>query len=132
MNISLLFGGKSGEHEVSLLSASYVAREIDSKKFKVIPIGISKKGVWFLQSDEELHRVRSDEKNSFNIIEDEKNLVSVIPGHGKNSFSVERKSLEIDVVFPCLHGTNCEDGILQGLLESAGVPYVGCSVAASA
>ena len=54
----------------------------------------------FLQSDEELNRVRSDEKNSFNIIEDEKNLVSVIPGHGKNSFSVERKSLEIDVVFP--------------------------------
>lgn len=132
MNIALLFGGKSGEHEVSLLSASYVAREIDSKKFKVMPIGISKKGVWFLQSDEELNRVRSDEKNSFNIIEDEKNLVSVIPGYGKNSFSVERKSLEINVVFPCLHGTNCEDGILQGLLESAGVPYVGCSVAASA
>lgn len=71
-------------------------------------------------------------KNSFIIIEDEKNLVSVIPGRGKNSFCVAGKSLEIDAVFPCVHGTNCEDGILQGLLETAAVPYVGCSVAASA
>lgn len=132
MNIALLFGGKSGEHEVSLLSASSVARNIDSKKFKVIPIGISKKGIWFLQSDEELERVRSNEKNSFSIIEDEKNIVSVIPGRGKNSFCVGSTALEIDAVFPCVHGTNCEDGILQGLLESAGIPYVGCSVAASA
>lgn len=132
MNIALLFGGKSGEHEVSLLSASSVARNIDSKKFKVIPIGISKKGIWFLQSDEELERVRSNEKNSFSIIEDEKNIVSVIPGRGKNSFCVGSTMLEIDAVFPCVHGTNCEDGILQGLLESAGIPYVGCSVAASA
>ncbi len=132
MNVAILFGGKSGEHEVSLISASSVVRNIDSKKFKIVPIGISKKGVWFLQSEEELNRVRSDEKNSFKIIEDEKNLVSVIPGRGKNSFCVEGKSLEIDAVFPCVHGTNCEDGILQGLLEAADIPYVGCSVAASA
>ena len=132
MNIAILFGGKSGEHEVSLISASSVVRNIDSKKFKIVPIGISKSGVWFLQSDEELERVRSDEKNSFNIIEDEKNLVSVIPGRGKNSFCVGVKPLEIDAVFPCVHGTNCEDGILQGLLEAANIPYVGCSVAASA
>lgn len=132
MNIAILFGGKSGEHEVSLISASSVVRNIDSKKFKIVPIGISKSGVWFLQSDEELERVRSDEKNSFNIIEDEKNLVSVIPGRGKNSFCASGKPLEIDAVFPCLHGTNCEDGILQGLLEAANIPYVGCSVAASA
>lgn len=132
MNIAILFGGKSGEHEVSLISASSVVRNIDSKKFKIVPIGISKSGVWFLQSDEELERVRSDEKNSFNIIEDEKNLVSVIPGRGKNSFCVGDKPLEIDAVFPCVHGTNCEDGILQGLLEAANIPYVGCSVAASA
>ena len=132
MNIAILFGGKSGEHEVSLISASSVVRNIDSKKFKIVPIGISKSGVWFLQSDEELERVRSDEKNSFNITEDEKNLVSVIPGRGKNSFCVGGKSLEIDADFPCVHGTNCEDGILQGLLEAANIPYVGCSVAASA
>lgn len=132
MNIAILFGGKSGEHEVSLISASSVVRNIDSKKFKIVPIGISKNGVWFLQSDEELERVRSDEKNSFDIIEYEKNLVSVIPGRGKNSFCVGGKPLEIDAVFPCVHGTNCEDGILQGLLEAANIPYVGCSVAASA
>lgn len=132
MNIAILFGGKSGEHEVSLISASSVVRNIDSKKFKIVPIGISKNGVWFLQSDEELERVRSDEKNSFDIIEDEKNLVSVIPGRGKNSFCVGGKPLEVDAVFPCVHGTNCEDGILQGLLEAANIPYVGCSVAASA
>lgn len=132
MNIALLFGGKSGEHEVSLLSASSVARNIDSKKFTIVPIGISKKGIWFLQSDEEVERVRSDEANSFNIIEDEKNLVSVIPGRGKTAFCVGGTPLEIDAVFPCVHGTNCEDGILQGLLEAAAVPYVGCSVAASA
>lgn len=132
MNIAILFGGKSGEHEVSLISASSVVRNIDSKKFKIVPIGISKSGVWFLQSDEELERVRSDEKNSFDIIEDEKNIVSVIPGRGKNSFCVGGKPLEIDAVFPCVHGTNCEDGILQGLLEAANIPYVGCSVAASA
>lgn len=129
-NIAVLFGGKSGEHEVSLVSASSVARNIDSAKFNVLPIGITKSGMWFLQDEDELNRIRSDENASFKI--QEKNPVTIVPAAGRNSLLLNGSSLEVDVVFPVVHGTNCEDGVLQGLLEACLLPYVGCGVMASA
>ncbi|MBO7122257.1 MAG: D-alanine--D-alanine ligase [Treponema sp.] len=131
MNLAILFGGKSSEHEVSLVSASSVARNLDPSKYKVIPIGISKSGKWFLQSEEELARVQNDPKAAFTINEDPSKIVSVIPGGKKDAFLVEGKSLQIDAVFGVVHGTFCEDGVMQGLLEAAEVPYVGCGVMAS-
>lgn len=131
MNLAILFGGKSSEHEVSLVSASSVARNLDPSKYKVIPIGISKSGKWFLQSDEELARVQNDPKAAFTINEDPSKIVSVIPGGKNDAFLVGGRSLHVDAVFGVVHGTFCEDGVMQGLLEAAEVPYVGCGVMAS-
>lgn len=132
MNLAILFGGKSSEHEVSLVSASSVVRNLDSSKYKIIPIGIAKDGKWYLQSEEELARVQKDSKASFKITEDAANLVNVIPGGAKDALTVQGKSLKADAVFGVVHGTFCEDGVMQGLLAAAGLPYVGCGVMASA
>ena len=131
MNIALIYGGRSGEHEISLLSASSIARGF-SKEDKVFLIAITKKGKWYLQDDSELNRILSDEKAIFEITEKEENLVNVIPGGKKDAFIAGGKSLNIDVVFPALHGTYGEDGTIQGLFEMADVPYVGCTHLSSA
>ena len=131
MTIALIYGGKSGEHEVSLMSGAAVARHID-KKHKLILIGITKDGRWFLQDDAELERVRSDQKSALTVTEKESREIRVAPGMKSTSFSAGGKALDIDVAFAVLHGTNGEDGTVQGLFETADIPYVGCSVAASA
>ena len=131
MNICVIYGGKSGEHEISLISASSIVRGIE-KENKVILIGITKAGKWYLQEADEYKRICKDEKAVLSIKEDEKNAVSIIPGAGVKSFSVAGKALEIDVVFPVLHGTYGEDGTIQGLLDMADLPYVGCTTLASA
>ncbi|NLM01252.1 MAG: D-alanine--D-alanine ligase [Treponema sp.] len=136
MNVTILYGGKSGEHEVSLVSAASVARNIDSKKHKINLIGITKNGKWFLQNDNELERIKKDTSSSLKIIEDEKRLVSINPAGGKflGLFCKDKKigAIETDIVFPVLHGTYGEDGTIQGLFEMANLPYCGCNVMASA
>ena len=90
MNIALIYGGRSGEHEISLLSASSIARGF-SKEDKVFLIAITKKGKWYLQDDSELKRILSDEKAIFEITEKEENLVNVIPGGKKKCIYCRRK-----------------------------------------
>ena len=132
MNVTVIYGGKSGEHEVSLVSAASVARNID-KKHKITLIAITKTGKWFLQPETELERIRNDEKSHFETTEDKKNEVFAIPGGGKErAFVVNGCEIPCDVVFPVLHGTFGEDGTIQGLFEMIGVPYVGCSPLGSA
>lgn len=131
MNICVIYGGKSGEHEISLLSASSIIRGIDNKN-KIILIGITKEGKWYLQSEDEYKRICKDKKAVLTITQEDKNAVSIIPGAGVKSFSVNGNALEIDVVFPVLHGTYGEDGTIQGLLDMADLPYVGCTTLSSA
>lgn len=131
MNIALIYGGRSGEHEISLISAASIARGIN-KNDKITLIGISKDGKWYLQPDSEYERICGDKSAAFTILKDESKLVSVLPGAGKNSFAVAGKSLDVDVVFPALHGSYGEDGTIQGLFEMADIPYVGCTHLASA
>lgn len=131
MNIALIYGGRSGEHEISLISAASVARGIN-KDDNVILIGISKDGKWYLQDESEYKRICSDSKASFQITENEKNLVYVIPGMGKKAFKTADKTLDVDIVFPALHGSYGEDGTIQGLFEMADIAYVGCTHLASA
>ena len=132
MTITVIYGGKSGEHEISLVSAAAVARNIDSKN-TVQLIAITKSGRWFLQPQSELERIKSDPKSSFKIIEDESQEVSVIPAGGTTrTFRVGEKTIATDVVFPVLHGPFGEDGTIQGLFEMADVPYVGCTTLGSA
>ena len=131
MNIAVIYGGRSGEHEVSLISAAAIANGI-SKENKVILIGITKNGKWYLQDDSEYERICKDTKAVLTIKEDESKAVSIVPAGKKHAFVVGGKPLDIDVVFPALHGTYGEDGTIQGLFEMADIPYVGCTHLSSA
>lgn len=115
-NIAILFGGKSGEHEVSLRSASSVEKHLDKNLYNINLIGITKNGLWYFQEN------YTNSEESLNIIKDENNLVSLIPGKG---LYVNGNNLNIDFIFPILHGTFGEDGTLQGLLELMDIPYAG-------
>lgn len=123
--LAVIFGGRSTEHEVSVVSARGVMREADPERFEVIPVGITKGGAWLTPEETRarLARVEAGERRD---IGDE---------HGGGVFAYPRvmETLrEVDVVFPIVHGTFGEDGTLQGLLEMAELPYVGPGVAASA
>lgn len=130
MNVAILYGGKSGEHEISLVSAAAVVRNIGSA-YTPILIGITKDGRWYAQSDDEVQRIKADAKAALAVNEEEGKEVSVVPGLGKECFRVGAAAVHTDVVFPVLHGTYGEDGTVQGLLEMAGVPFVGCETMAS-
>lgn len=131
MNIALIYGGRSGEHEISLISAASIARGID-KKNTVTLIGITKDGTWFLQNESEYNRICKDKNASLKIEESDENKIYVVPGGKNKAFRTKSGSLNIDVVFPALHGTYGEDGTIQGLLDMADIPYIGCSTMASA
>ncbi len=131
MNIAVIYGGRSGEHEISLISAAAITRGI-KKENKVILIAITKEGKWYLQDDSEYQKILKDQNAALSIKEDEDKLINIIPGQGKTSFVVGGKPLSIDVVFPALHGTYGEDGTIQGLFEMCDIPYVGCGHLASA
>lgn len=131
MNVTILYGGKSGEHEVSLVSAASVARNIN-ENHNINLIGITKNGKWFLQDKTELNRIKSDKNAALKIIEDDSKRVFVVPGGGKeNGLKLLDSSINTDIIFPVLHGTYGEDGTIQGLFEMAEIPYCGCNVMAS-
>jgi len=133
MNIAVIYGGKSGEHEVSLLSASSIARNIPADTNQVTLIGITKTGLWYLQDESMLADIRANPKAILSISENKSRLISIIPGGGPASaFSCGEKRIPVDVAFPVLHGTFGEDGTIQGLFEMADLPYVGGGVMASA
>jgi len=128
LRIGVLFGGRSGEHEVSLASAASVIRALDPEKYEAVPIGISKDGRWFVGTGS-LKMLADVLKSGDRVVlppdPSAASLVPLGPAAGQPSVSV-------DVVFPVLHGTFGEDGTVQGLLELAGLPYVGAGVLASA
>lgn len=136
--IGIIFGGRSGEHEISVRSAGTVIEQIDKEKYQVIPIAITEDGVWLNpQKSLELLPEHLRQSLSGSVAEfsgDEIALIGDTKYKGltaiKNS-AESRRSLPLDVVFPVLHGTFGEDGTIQGLLEMADVPYVGCGVLAS-
>lgn len=131
MNVVLLYGGRSGEHEISLISCASVARNI-STQHNVTMISISKNGKWYLEENS-LNELRSNPNSKLEVHEIEENLVSIFPGAEKDKVLYAKNSfINCDVVFPVMHGTYSEDGTLQGLLEMAGLPYVGCNVLSSA
>lgn len=128
LRVGVLFGGRSGEHEVSLASAASVIRALDPEKYEPVPIGISKDGRWLAgtKAHEMLPEVlTSGERVSLPADPTAGALVPITQGAG-------RPSITVDVIFPVLHGTFGEDGTVQGLLELAGLPYVGAGVLASA
>jgi D-alanine-D-alanine ligase len=158
LRVGILFGGRSGEHEISLLSAASVFNAIDKDKYEVVPIGITKEGRWVTAVDAErlLHGKFEDHKHlragdpeatpgaavlakgeSVVVPPEPQRHTSITPfetdasSHALTRRAADR-AINVDVIFPVLHGTFGEDGTIQGLLELADMPYVGAGVLGSA
>ena len=138
--VAVLFGGQSGEHEVSLASAQAVLKDLDRAKYAVLPVGIDKDGRWLAGPDAlaallavaDQSRLPPGSRAIGATIDNVSELPQpVVPGITRPTVARLLPG-DIDVVFPVLHGPMGEDGTVQGLLELADIPYVGCGVAASA
>ena len=125
LKIGILFGGRSAEHEVSVVSAQAVMAALDADRFQAIPIGVTKQGTWLTPaaSERAIAAIRSE---MFSALEEPLGQGIL---HRTQALGALRR---VDVAFPLIHGTNGEDGTLQGFLELADVPYVGAGVMASA
>src|SRR5271155_3272153 len=126
LRIGVLFGGRSGEHEVSLASAASVIRGLDPDKYEAVPIGITKEGHWLIGSGAQKmlpEVLRTGQRVTMTADPTDAALVK-LDGSGGGQ--------RIDVVFPVMHGTFGEDGTIQGLLDLAGLPFVGAGVLGSA
>ncbi len=158
IRVGILFGGRSGEHEISLLSAASVFNAIDKDKYEVVPIGITKDGRWVTAADAErlLHGKFEDHKHlragdpeatpGAAVLAKGQSVVVPPEPHRHGSITAfetdvsvhvltrraSDRAIDVDVIFPVLHGTFGEDGTIQGLLELADMPYVGAGVLGSA
>ncbi|MGW6566881.1 D-alanine--D-alanine ligase family protein [Streptomyces sp. NPDC054975] len=138
--VAVVFGGRSSEHAISVVTAGAVLSAIDRTKYDVLPIGITTDGRWALTADapERMAITERSLPNVADLTESEQGgvVLSVDPANREVVYtepgSVPKALGEVDVVFPMLHGPYGEDGTLQGLLELSGVPYVGAGVLASA
>ncbi|MFZ0334831.1 MAG: D-alanine--D-alanine ligase family protein [Candidatus Acidiferrales bacterium] len=133
LRVGILFGGRSGEHEVSLASAASVIRSLDTDKYEAVPIGITKDGRWLVgaaaQKMTEQRMLPELLKNGERVVlPPDPSASALVPLGPGNS----QPSVKVDVIFPVLHGTFGEDGTVQGLLDLAGVAYVGAGVLGSA
>jgi D-alanine-D-alanine ligase len=127
LRIGVIFGGRSGEHEVSLVSAASVIRALDPGKYEVVPIGIAKDGRWLAGSPAQKMLSEVLHSGQHVMLSADPGVAALVPLDNK-----QESPLRVDVVFPVLHGTFGEDGTVQGLLELAGLPYVGSGVIGSA
>ena len=133
LTVGVLFGGRSAEHEVSILSARHVIAALDPERFDVVPIGIARDGRWVLQSVTRLLRDKGDPR--FVQLDTAGPSVPLINHASHSAMKAADPEVTVDsldVVFPVLHGPMGEDGTVQGLLELARVPYVGAGVLGSA
>jgi len=139
LRVAVLYGGRSGEHEISLQSAASVIRNLDPSRFEIIPVAIDKEGTWHLN---DLQRLQNAGK-SLPVFKDAPQVVlppssnaagtSLVPLPDSKGAPGPLSAMRgIDVVFPVMHGPLCEDGTIQGLFELADIPYVGCGVLSSA
>jgi D-alanine-D-alanine ligase len=131
LRIGILFGGRSGEHEVSLISAASVISALNPDKYEAVPIGISKEGRWLAgtAAHKMLPPALGEVLRTGNsvMLSADPNVAALVPAGDSRA-----DALHVDVVFPVLHGTFGEDGAVQGLLDLAGLPYVGSGVIGSA
>ncbi|MGW4641364.1 D-alanine--D-alanine ligase family protein [Sphaerisporangium sp. NPDC004334] len=133
VRVAVVFGGRNSEHAVSLMGAGSVLSAIDRSKYDVVPIGISPDGRWVLATDDQRFEIEGEELPSV----DPAGTALALPSGGGSLVALDAGTIpaslgQVDVVFPMLHGPFGEDGTIQGLLEMAGVRYVGSGVLASA
>ena len=133
-NVAVIFGGRSVEHEISIISAVQAMGNIDREKYNVIPVYMSKQSVFYsgeaLTDIETFKSGKPEQKADPVTFVPEADKVSMV--YLNNGLFNKKKPVGIDVAFPIVHGTNCEDGSIQGYLETLGLPYVGCDVMSSA
>lgn len=134
IKIGVFFGGKSVEHEISVISALQAIAAIDKNKYEVVPIYISKNGEFYTGN----HLLEIDNYKDINSLIRQCIRIRFSTNYGDNNLYNSNKGVfskqvicQIDIAFPILHGTNGEDGTVQGLFELIGIPYVGCNVLAS-
>jgi D-alanine-D-alanine ligase len=136
LRIGVIFGGRSGEHEVSVRSAGAVIEAIDKSRYEVVPVAISKEGKWLAPAAAaELLPAETQRKLSAQTLGTDREDVAIVGDPSRGGLMTlgnGSKQTALDVVFPVLHGTYGEDGTLQGLLEMAAIPFVGCGTLASA
>lgn len=135
LKVGLIFGGRSGEHEVSLRSAGSVIEALDAEKYEIVPLAITKEGRW-LSPAASVGLLPENIRGRIPLkVSDASVALLGDPSrngiYSLNSEEGAERDERLDVVFPVLHGTYGEDGTIQGLLEMAGLPYVGCGVLAS-
>lgn len=135
LSVAVIFGGRSVEHEISIISAHQCMDAINKDKYQVIPIYISKAGCWYTGDDFfNLENFRNLDK----LLAENKKIIVNQNAQATNfyfepqSIFTSRKPINIDLAFPVMHGTYGEDGTLQGMLEMMNIPYVGCDVLSSA
>lgn len=132
LRVAVLFGGKSAEHEISLISARNIVEAMDKRKYEIVAIGIDKTGRWFF---DKRSRLLSETGRSQVTFPRKRDRAAVVPGAARNPIIqvLPRRALgAVDVVFPVLHGPMGEDGTVQGLLKTANVPFVGAGILGSA
>src|ERR1043165_164977 len=137
LRIGVIFGGRAGEHEVSVRSATSVIEATDKTKYEVVPIAITKEGNWLgPAAAAQLLPDGTQRKLSANTLSSQTKNVAILGDPSRTGLmkldSSEQTTEKLDVIFPVLHGTYGEDGTLQGLLEMASMPFVGCGTLASA
>lgn len=131
LNVCILFGGVSPEHNVSLRSAEAVLNNLDKEKYELFPVGITTEGQWLLYKGTDYSMLPEDRWLESGMTCPA--AISPVRGQGLLCFEGQTVTMQpVDVVFPVLHGENGEDGAMQGLLQLAGIPYVGPHVSASA
>jgi len=132
MKLAVLFGGISSEHDISCLSAASILRNLDKTKYEIYPVGITQEGQWYYCPACDADRVENGEWERMA----DKVPALLPPDRSVHGLVLLRdgrtETIRLDCVFPVLHGAGGEDGTIQGLLELAGIPYVGCGVAACA
>ena len=136
IKLGVLFGGKSVEHEVSIISALQAAASLDRSKYDVVPIYMTKKNEFYI--GEEVGKIESYRDGIPQLLKKSQQVL-MVPAEGRvQLLHYPLKKLgnnveeTIDIIFPIVHGTNVEDGALQGYLKTLGVPFVGCDVLSSA
>jgi D-alanine-D-alanine ligase len=137
IRVGVIFGGRSGEHDVSVRSAGAAIEAFDTEKYEVIPISITSEGHWLAPAESAALLPEAARAKLTEHLDKTEEALSVIvdPSRGgllrRNDDAGAADGRRLDVVFPVLHGTYGEDGTIQGLLEMAGIPYIGCGVLAS-
>ncbi|MGH2511040.1 MAG: D-alanine--D-alanine ligase, partial [Ktedonobacteraceae bacterium] len=139
IRVGLVFGGRSGEHEVSLASARAVLANLDPEKYEVVPIGITKAGSWLLTEPQQLQVAEEQVHTMLDTAPTAQTTAVTLTGDPSVRRLIPVQSGPdlgnhgmLDVILPVLHGTYGEDGSLQGLLDMANLPYVGCGVLGAA